>query len=296
MLSAAGAEPGAVVVERFANGELSVGIEPEPEDKRCVLTGSIAPPDEQLLALAMAAEALKRHGAAAVLGLLPYLAYARQDKEEPGRALGIALVGRLLRAGGVDALVTIDIHSDRAAELLEMPVTSLSPAEVFAAELRRRDFLDATVVAPDEGALERSREVAEAAGIPAPPAWLSKERTASGVVHRGLEGKVGRRAVVVDDILDTGGTLISCCRELRRRGVEETVAMVTHGLFTGESWKELLPLLDALYVTDSIPAVAVDPPDGVSVLSVGRLIERAFAAAADPESVVWTDGAGASGT
>jgi ribose-phosphate pyrophosphokinase len=176
----------------------------------------------------------------------------------------------------VDELITIDIHSPRAAALLGMPVTSLSPAELFAERLQRLGFDDATIVAPDEGAIERCREVASAAGIDTPVAHLRKERTATGVVHRELVGEVGRRAVVIDDILDTGGTLVSCCRELTRRGAEETIAIVTHGLFTGEGWKELLPLVAELYVTDSVPSTAARPPGGVGILSVRPLIERAL--------------------
>jgi ribose-phosphate pyrophosphokinase len=267
-------------VERFANRELSVRIEAEVSGRPCVLVGSVAPPDEQTLSFARAADTLKSQGATRVVALLPYLAYARQDKEEPGRGLGIAWVGRVLGACGVDELITIDIHSPRAAELLEMPVTSLSPAELFAGQVLRSGFEDATIVAPDEGAIERSREVAEAAGIDTPVAYMSKERTATGVVHRELVGEVGRRAVVIDDILDTGGTLVSCAHELARSGVEETIAIVTHGLFTGEGWKELLPLVAGLHVTDSVRATAARPPEGVGVLSVRPLIERALAEAA----------------
>ena len=273
-------ELGRLEVDRFANGELSLGIETDVGGKPCVLLGSVAPPDEHMLCLALAADTLKRLGAARVIVLLPYLAYARQDKEEPGKALGIAWVGEILRASGVDELITIDIHSRRAAELLEMPVTSLSPAELFAAQLERSGLLDATIVAPDEGAIERTRAVAEAAGVPKPIVYLRKERTATGVVHRELVGEVGPRAVVVDDILDTGGTLISCCRELRRKGVKETTTMVTHGLFTAERWRELLPLVVELYVTDSVPSLAERAPEGVGVLSTRPLIEKALAAAA----------------
>jgi len=273
---AAGRESGRVTVARFANRELTVSVDGEVADACCLVLGSIAPPDEQMLALAMTADALKRQGAERVVALLPYLAYARQDKEEPGKSLGTAWVGEILRASGVDELVTIDIHSQRAAELLAMPVTSMSPAELFAAEIQRAGLLDATIVAPDEGAMDRSRAVAKAAGIDGPVACLRKERTATGVTHRELAEEVGRRAVVVDDILDTGGTLVSCCRELARHGVAEVTVMVTHGLFTGEGWKELPPLVDRLYVTDSVPALAARPPDGVQVISIGPLLERAL--------------------
>lgn len=273
------AKQGGVTVARFPNGELSLGIDARVDGEPCVLLGSVTPPDEQMFTLAFAAHTLKRQGAARVVALLPYLAYARQDKEEQGKGLGIAWVGEILRASGVDELVTIDIHSRRAAELLEMPVTLLSPAELFAAELKRVGLLDATIVAPDEGAIERSRAVAEAAGITSPIAYLRKERTATGVVHRELVGEVGRRAVVVDDILDTGGTLVSCCHELRQKDVEDMTVMVTHGLFTGERWKELLPLVAGIYVTDSVPS-ATHIPEPVRVLSVGPLIEQALVAAA----------------
>ena len=272
---------GCVTVERFPNGELSLGIDARVDGEACVLLGSIAPPDEQMLALSLAAHTLKRQGAARVIALLPYLAYARQDKEEPGKGLGIAWVGETLRASGVDELVTIDVHSRHAAELLQMPVTSLSPAELFAAELEHSDLRDATIVAPDEGAIERSHAVAEAAGIATPIVYLRKERTATGVVHRELVGEVGRRAIVIDDILDTGGTLVSCCRELARRDVEDVTVMVTHGLFTGERWRELLARVAGLYVTDSVPS-AVHLPEPVRVLSVLRLIEQALVAAGRP--------------
>lgn len=279
LAAAAPHESARLTVGRFANRELWVSVEGEMDGACCIVLGSIAPPDEQLLALGLSADALKRQGAARVIALLPYLAYARQDKEEPGKSLGIAWVGEALRASGVDELVTIDIHSRRAAELLQMPVTSLSPAELFAAELERSDLLDATIVAPDEGAIERSRAVAKAAGIAAPIAYLRKERTATGVSHRELVGEVGHRAVVVDDILDTGGTLVSCCNGLAGRGVEQVVVMVTHGLFTGDRWKELLPLVADLYVTDSVPPT-VPLPEPVRVLSVLPLIDQALVAVA----------------
>ncbi len=120
--------------------------------------------------------------------------------------------------------------------------------------------------------------MAEAAGIARPIVYLRKERTATGVVHRELVGEVGRRAVVVDDILDTGGTLVSCCHELARRDVEDVAVMVTHGLFTGERWRELLALVAGLYVTDSVPCAAHPPGARAGPLG-GLSIEQALVAA-----------------
>lgn len=275
-------EVGRLVVERFPNQELSLRVETPVEGQSCLLVGSVAPPDEQLLSVLLAADTLNRQGASRITALLPYLAYARQDKPEPGRGLGIAWVGRLLSAGGVDELITIDVHSPAVAAFLEVPLLSLSPARLFAAEIERAGLLDAVVVAPDEGAVERCRAVAEAAGIAKPVAYLRKERTPSGVVHGELVGQLGRQAVVVDDILDTGGTLLSCCRDLQRRGVEQTTVMVTHGLFTGEAWRDLSSLtVERIYVTDSVPSAVRRRREGVRLISVRPLIEEAAASCSE---------------
>lgn len=267
---------GRLLVERFPNRELSLRLETDVDGQPCVLVGSVAPPDEQLLGLLLAADTLQRHGATEVAALLPYLGYARQDKQEPARGLGIAWIGRLLSACGVERIVTIDVHSARAGELLEVPLRSISPAGLLGAELERAELLGATVVAPDEGALGRCRAVAEAAGIEQPVAFLRKQRTPTGVVHGELVGHVGRRAVIIDDILDTGETLVSCCRELRRQGVEDMIVMVTHGLFTGEGWKTLPSLgVSRIYATDSVPSTARRAQEGARLLSVRPLLEQA---------------------
>jgi ribose-phosphate pyrophosphokinase len=268
---------GRLVVERFANRELALGLETAVEGKSCALVGSVAPPDEQLLELLLAADTLRRHGAARIAAILPYLGYARQDAPEPRRGLGIAWIGGLLGACGIDRAATIDVHSADATERLGLPLTSLSPAELFASHLTGSALLDAVVVAPDEGAIARCRALAEAAGVERPIAYMRKERTPTGVAHREFVGEVGRRALVVDDILDTGATLVSCCRELQRIGVEETTVVVTHGLFTGEAWKAL-PLLGvrSVYVSDSLPGVAARAPDGAHLVHVHSLIEAAI--------------------
>jgi ribose-phosphate pyrophosphokinase len=148
--------------------------------------------------------------------------------------------------------------------------------------LVQRGLTDVSVAAPDDGALERCRALIRAAGIRTPIARLRKERDADGVTHSALVARVTARVAIVDDILDTGGTLVSACAELRRAGAQEITVFVTHGLFTGERWRELPALgVRRIYTTDSIPAARERGGDIVEVLPVGGLIVDAFAAIAD---------------
>ena len=258
-----GLEIAAVEPERFANGEL-VLRQPQPAaGRRCTLVGSVTPPEHRLVTLLLTADTLKRHGAAHVSAVLPYLAYARQDRTEPQTSLACAWLGRLLHASGVDDVLTVDIHSAEAARLLALPVTSLSSAALLAPVLDVHDA--AVVVAPDQGAYARARELADAFGSGHQVARLDKRSTPEGVMHTALRGELARHAVIVDDILDTGGTLVSCCRELRGRGVKTIDIAVTHGLFTGEAWRELLALAQTIHVTDTVPEVATHATDRIVV-------------------------------
>jgi len=268
---------GELAVERFPNGELRVEVKAEVRGQECSLIGSVSPPEERLVSFLLASHTLRSEGAAEVVAVIPYLAYARQDEREPGMSLAAACVGSLLAAAGVDRVVTIDLHSRRAGELFPIPVASLSPAPLFAAEIGALGLAGATIVAPDEGAIERCRAVAEAAASARPVAHLRKRRVGGQVEHLEIVGEIAPSVVIVDDILDTGGTLISCCAELHRAGVERIVVMITHGLFTGPRWSELWSLgVESLYVTDTVPVLAQRPPRGVRVLSVAPVLEAAL--------------------
>lgn len=264
--------------DRFPDDELWVEIEGSVAGSECAVLGSLAPPDEQALSVLLLAHTLKRNGAARVVAALPYLGYARQDSADPGQSLGVAWAGALLKAAGVDQVVTIDVHSAAAEACLPVPLVSLSPAPLFAAELQRGSVTDVSVVAPDEGALDRCRAVAEAAAVEAPVAHLRKRRSTEGIVHGALVGEVRPRAVLVDDILDTGGTLLSACAELRRAGVEEISIMATHGTFSGDRWRKLPDAgAQRILVTDSVPDVRRRAGSLVEVVSIVPLLMGALA-------------------
>ena len=149
------------------------------------MLGSLAAPDGQILATLLLADTLKRAGARRVVAALPYLGYARQDRAQAKAQFGAAWAGALLGAAGIDEVATVDIHSSAAQGVLPVPVVSLSSAPLFAAELRRESVVDLTVVAPDEGAIERCQAVADAAGVGARVAHLRKHRTTEGVPAHG---------------------------------------------------------------------------------------------------------------
>jgi ribose-phosphate pyrophosphokinase len=213
-------------VGRFENGELHAGLQTPVRNESCFVLGSIAPPDEQLLSALLLAHTLKKEGARRVTGLFPYLGYARHDKDKPGESLATAWTGAMAAASGLDEVITIDVHSERTKQLFPIPVLSLSPAVVFAEGLKRYSLSGATIVAPDEGAIGRCEAVQRAAGTPSGKIpYFEKQRTETGITHAGPIGAVGRQVVIVDDILDTGGTLLSACEKLVEAGVEEITIM-----------------------------------------------------------------------
>ncbi|HYB30970.1 MAG TPA: ribose-phosphate diphosphokinase [Solirubrobacteraceae bacterium] len=241
-----------VAVGRFPNGELRVEV-PQRIPGRCVVVGSISPPAGNLERLTLVVHTLRRAGARWVTALLPYLAYARQDRALRGEGLGLGWVGELLGASGIDEVVCVDVHGAKASEILGLPLSSLSPAGLLAGALPEAWRHDVTFVAPDEGAIGRCSALARAAGVDRPIVYARKRRVSSGVEHLGLVGSPGRRVVVVDDILDTGATLVSCCQALRMSGVRQLGVIATHGLFTGDRWRAVFSEgVQEMWVTDTV--------------------------------------------
>jgi len=274
---------GAFTASRFENGEMHLDTPTLINGEHCLILGSIAPPDGQLLSTLLLAHTLKKEGASKVTAVLPYLAYARHDKDEPGHSMATAWVGSAVEASGCDGVICVDLHSKAAKQLFPIPLISISSAGVFAEAMKRYGLCGATIVAPDEGAIARCEAVRTAGGLPPVEIpYFEKHRTATGIIHSGPIGQVGAQAVIIDDILDTGITLISACEQLARAGVKEISVMVTHGLFTGERWKQLRQIgVKRIFCTDSIPRPANPDRDGIVTLSIGPLLASALSSFGD---------------
>ncbi len=169
-------QAGEASIERFSNGEMHAKLRESVKGKLCLIIGSISPPDEQLLRLLTLADALERGGARHIRAFLPYLGYGRQDKFADGESGGIALQGTLLKAAGVDEVITIDAHSNLDRELIGLPFVSLSSASMFAPIIRslQLQLQDAPIVAPDTGAIARTQLLAARLGDARPITYLVK--------------------------------------------------------------------------------------------------------------------------
>lgn len=262
-------------VERYANHELHVALPMSVRNKACLLLGSIAPPEEHLVEFLLYAHTLRHAGASEVTAHLPYLSYSRHDKDEPRHSLGIQWIGEMAKASGVHAISTIELHSKHDAMLCSVPISSTSAAHTFAEIIRESGWQDASIIAPDEGAVARCERVRDLLHSPLSVIHCVKERTKEGVRHLAIKGEPKRRAVIVDDMLDTGETLLSACRKLMEAGVAEIMVMVAHGLFTGVHWHELRHFCNRIICLDTLPREQW--PDGIEVLSAYPLIHEATA-------------------
>ncbi len=271
-------DPGKFIIGRYHNREMHAKIFSLVKAQECFVLGTIAPPEHCLLEVLLLAETLKKAGAASVIAILPYLAYSRHDKAKPEESMATQLIGEMLKASGVDEVWTVDLHSQRDRQLFPVPIISLATDELFAQAIKEHLLSDASLVAPDNGAVPRCAAVQQALGLSGETVYFEKHRDASGkIIHQGPVGALKGKAVIIDDMLDTGETLVATCEKLKAARVKEIYIFVSHGLFTGKAWKKLWRLnVKAIFCTDTISPAAHLQSKKITVLPIARLLEQQF--------------------
>jgi len=269
-----GLKPGQFSITRYQNKDLHAKVESSVSGEHCFILGGVGAPDCQTLSLLLLAHTLKKEHAHRVTGILPYLAYSREDKIKPGESLTTAWAGALLKASAFDEIWTVDVHGEEDKRLIPLPIESLSPAKTFGECLGKLALTEVCFVSPDQGAIPRCQAVKSASGIACGDVvYFEKQRSAAGIVHHTPIGKVQRCAVVVDDILDTGATLVSACEKLVAAGAEELYICVTHGLFCGQRWQDLWSLpVKHIFCTDTIPACTTIQDLRITVLCIAPVL------------------------
>lgn len=269
-----GHKKGSFSVNRYANNEIHITLGTDVRGQECIILGTITPPDTNLVSFLLLADTLKRKGARKVTALIPYLAYARHDKIVAKESLATAWVGGLFERSQIDTVATLSLHSDEDREYIPLPINSISLSEKFAEIIKERGLTDAALIAPDEGAIDRCEAVKRAAEMQVNVASFKKRRTATGVTLSQISGTIKPEAIIVDDMIDTGQTLVACCKKLQSLGVKRTTIFVTHGLFTGTIWTQLWKLgVDRIYCTDSIPPSLLPKDAHITVIPVAPLLQ-----------------------
>jgi ribose-phosphate pyrophosphokinase len=268
-------------IERFPDGELHVVLErAQSRAHVCIVQPTGPPVDEHLFELVMLADACHRAGARYVTALVPYFGYARQDRRDRvGEAIGMKATARIIEGAGIDQVVVVDPHSPALEAAFNVAVTTLSAVPALAAALRPLVGEPAVLVAPDLGAVKLTERYAAILGLPI--AIVRKTRVSGETVHAiDVIGDVrDRYAIVVDDMITTGGTIEAAAHALLDRGCRpELVVAASHGLFVGPARERLgaLPLRH-VFVTDTVPtALGIDLP--IAVIGVHELLAEAITA------------------
>jgi len=245
-----------------------------------VIQPTCTPANEHLMELLIAVDALKRSSAARITAVLPYYGYARQDrKDKPRVPISAKLVADLMQAAGVDRVLTMDLHAPAIQGYFDRPVDNLLAAPVLLNWIEEQRYENALIVSPDAGGVERARFYAKRVG--ADLAIIDKRRTEANVaVTMNVIGDVrDRTCVIVDDMVDTAGTLVGSAKALVENGAHSVVACFTHGVLSGPAMERLAdPALGQIVITDTIP---LDPEKAknpkITVLSVASLLGEAIA-------------------
>ncbi|HSQ54928.1 MAG TPA: ribose-phosphate diphosphokinase [Gemmata sp.] len=270
-----GAPIAAVETSAFADGEIRVRITEDVRGTHAVILQPTCPPvNDNLMVLALLADAARAAGAARVTAVVPYFGYARQDRRDHvGEPRSAQVAGRLLAAVGIEHLITIDLHSPALESALPMPATLLGAEEVFLPRIREWGLRDFVVVSPDAGGLKRAQRYAAALAAPLAVIAKARPRADATTIVQVLGNVKGRTFLVVDDMASTGRTLTGAAEALRREGAVEVHAVFTHAVMGSDAAKTLLAAkFGHLMTSNTTPAQSTI---GMETITVAPLLARA---------------------
>jgi ribose-phosphate pyrophosphokinase len=269
---------GKAAVGRFSDGEVCVEIEENVRGRDVFVVQSVCrPTNDNLIELLVLIDAMRRASAAHITAVIPYLGYARQDRRTRSARVPITakVVANMIASVGTDHVLTVDLHADQIEGFFEMPMDNIYASPVLLGDLWRQHYPDLIVVSPDIGGVVRARALARQLGN-ADLAIIDKRRPRANEAQvMNIIGDVaGRSCVLVDDMVDTAGTLCKAAESLKERGARKVVAYCTHAVLSGSATDNIAAsVLDEVVVTDTIPLSQRARTCGsIRVLTVAELI------------------------
>ncbi len=276
---------------RFSDGEVSVEIMENIRGRDVYLVQSTCPPtNDNLVELLVMADACQRASAARITALMPYFGYARQDRRPRATRVPITakLVANLIGSSGIGRVLTVDLHADQIQGFFDIPVDNVYASPVLLGDAWKQKYKDMVVVSPDVGGVVRARALAKRLDD-ADLAIIDKRRPQANMAQvMNVIGEVsGKTCVLIDDLVDTAGTLCEAGRALKERGAVRVVAYITHPVLSGPAVERIEKSeLDELVVTDTIPlSETAKACAQIRQLSVAELLAETIRRISDAESV-----------
>ncbi len=255
IVSAYGAKLGNVITSTYSDGEFQPSFEESVRGSRVFIIGSTHPNSDHLMEMLLMLDAAKRASARHITAVLPYYGWARQDrKDKPRVPIAAKLIAKMLETAGATRIITMDLHADQIQGFFEKPVDHLFASTIFLPYLKSLNLSDLTIASPDMGGSKRAYAYSKA--LSSDVVICYKQRAKANVIsHMELIGDVtGKNVVLVDDMVDTAGTLTKAADLMMERGAKSVRAICTHPILSGSAYERLeKSKLEELIVTDSIP-------------------------------------------
>jgi ribose-phosphate pyrophosphokinase len=250
-----GAELGKVRKNKFSDGEFQVSFEESIRGRRIFLVGSTIPPHDNLMEMLLMIDAAKRASARHITAVMPYFGWARQDrKDKPRVPIAAKMVAKILQAAGATRIMTMDLHADQIQGFFEIPVDHLYASTILLPYIEKLNLSDITIASPDMGGSKRA--YAYSKFLKSEVVICYKQRKKANIIsHMELIGNVeNRNVIIVDDMVDTAGTLTKAADLMMEKGALSVRAITTHAILSGDAYKRIEESsLQELIVTDTIP-------------------------------------------
>ncbi len=282
-----GLELGKVNVQRFSDGEFQPAFEESVRGRRVFIIGSTMPPSDNLMEMLLMLDAAKRASARHVTAVMPYFGWARQDrKDKPRVAIGAKMVANLLQSAGATRIMTMDLHADQIQGFFEKPVDHLYASAIFIPYIQSLQLDNLVIASPDMGGSKRAHSYSKY--LDSDVVICYKQREKANVVSKmELIGNVeGKNVILVDDMIDTAGTITKAAELMLDKGAKSVRAIATHAIFSGKANERITtsPLTEVM-VTDTIPLKFAN--DKIKVVSCAPLFAQVMHNVQGNESTSW---------
>ncbi len=277
-------------IRKFSDGEIYVEINENIRGNSIFIVQSVSSPaNDHLMELLLCIDALKRSSAKNITAVIPYFGYARQDRKVvPRTSISAKLVSNLITKAGADRVVTVDLHAGQIQGFFDIPVDNLFATPIFARHARKKIKSKRIIcVAPDVGGTERARALGKLLGVGL--AIVDKRRPKAGQskVMNVIGDVKGQTCIIVDDIIDSGGTIVNAAKALKQRGAKEVFVYITHGVLSGDAVKKIKnSVIKNLVITDTIDNGAkIKNVKNIEVLPISALMGEAIKRISNSTSV-----------